>query len=1267
MKGRQINSSVTFITGIISGTVLMSAAISSQAAVSQSPLSLTVGVPPNIIFTLDESGSMSWGFVPDSIESQVISSSTITRLYAAPEYNSMYYNPKTQYITPPSFDTNGSRIELTTSFTNAPINGFRPNDGKLDLSDHYRPTGKEYRMPSGAHQRANNPSGDFSVSISLSSNGTATKSSNAGISFKVTRSGSNYTCIIEKSGPVLNTDNFSCSRNGSTYTALTPAYYYIFDNTLENCNDSKSNTNCYKLVFVKDNEKENFAIWYSFYRTRALATLSATSLAFAQLSPAVRLGWQNLALCTSLNGGDTKNCKDNKFRQYDAQHKGQFYSWLKDVYFNSSTPLPAAMKRAGEFLKEDVAWHKFPNARVSSDKNTSDNTYACRPSYHILMTDGMWNATTGNPSSFRHDGIDINLPDGKKYTQQRPYQDDTSSTLADLAMHYWATDLNTKLDNRISPYFSDKEGTDTEKYWNAKNDPATWQHMSNFIMGLGLTSSMNASGLPWEGDTFSGGYKALLDGTKSWPKASSGSNNNVYDLWHAAINSRGEFFSVDSPDAMVSAFDEILNRIAERKSTAARPAISSGLVIDDTATSVSYQTTYASDENWSGDLKRFSKKLVKNADDQYVIENTQDWSAQKQLPTPGGRTIKISNENGAGTSKLKDFTIGNAGDPEIKGSLAYALNINPEVAGESADGKWQQRLSYLRGDRSNEGSNASDFRQRTAVLGDLYGSSPVVVSGARYLEGFANRLEGHIGSDGTVAPGDSSYSAFLAKINGTAEGATKRTGRVYVGGNDGMLHGFNAETGVEEFAFIPTAVFDKLNKLTGKNYSHQFYVDGSPVVADIYDGTKWRTILVGTLRAGGKALFALDVTTPGSEQLLWEFDASDIEDKDAVKPGYSFPTPTIARLHNGRWAVVTGNGYENGASDGKAALYVIDAVTGELTKSLEISGTDGVANGLSSPVLADYNADGVADYAYAGDLQGNLWRFDLLGPNASPDRDLTEGGIYGDKNGDADSFKVSYGEKPMFTAASSKDAAAQTITAAPTLIRHPSRMGYLVIFGTGKFFEAEDKDGVKTHAQSIYGIWDTKTRGEPTSAFTIQRTHDEGEGNGHLVKQKIIEELTGTYTQGGSNPARTVSNNPVNWVDSDGNIQKYGWYLDLAVNESGFEGEMLIEKMSTLGQTVFFQTLVPNDDPCADGASNWTYALNPFTGGKTLFHAFDLRHVDDKNVVHVVSGIKQDGEGGITISQNPDSGFEACTGLVCQTIYPDPSSIGRQSWRVIGN
>lgn len=1244
------NHPVRILAGMTFGIALLHAA-TTHAAVSQSPLSLTVGVPPNIIFTLDDSGSMSWGFVPDSIESQVISGSsthTITRLYAAPEFNSLYYNPKIKYIAPPTFDGYGEKITLTTDFTSAPINGFRPNDGKLDLSKNYKPTGKEYRMPKGSHQQANSPLKDFRVEVKFSRNETITAKSAANIEFRVTRtSGSRYSCEILKSGPVLDTQGFSCSKNGNsdTYTASTPAYYYLFDETLPNC--QKGNENCYTLRFVEDHEKENFAVWYSFYRTRALATLSATSLAFADLSPEVRLGWQNLAQCTKLDGSDQTNCKDNKFRQYDSLHKGQFYSWLKDVYFNSGTPLPAAMIRAGEFLKQGVAWHKYPNTRDRAKENSADNTYACRPSYQIMMTDGMWNATSNNPSNFRHDNADFTLPDNTRYTKPQPYKDETPSTLADLAMHYWATDLNTNLENKLTPFMPSTAGSDTENYWNPRNDPATWQHMSNFIMGLGLTSSMNDSKLPWEGSTFSGkGFDALNNGT-AWPKASSGSSNNVYDLWHAAINSRGEFFSVDSPDAMVQAFEDILSRIAERKSTAARPAISSGLVVDDSITSVSYQTSYASDENWSGDLKRFSKKLVEvtspDGTTRTVLQNTEDWSAKSRLPAPADRTIKIASSTG-----LVDFIWDNAGDKSTANSLAYWLSDNPETAGYDGDDSGAHRLAYLRGDRSNEGAGITQLRPRTSVLGDLYASSPVSVSGARYLASFANRLEGHVGTE------NNSYSAFLARLNGTAENTVKRPGRVYVGGNDGMLHGFDSQTGVEKFAFIPTAVFSKLNKLTGKNYNHEFYVDGSPVVADVYDGNDWRTILVGTLRAGGKALFALDITTPGSEQLLWEFDATNIEG-EAVKPGYSFSRPTIARLHNGRWAVVTGNGYDNGATDGKAALYVIDAINGTLTKSLEVSGTQGSANGLSSPTLADYDADGVADYAYAGDLQGNLWRFDLLGS-------VSEGNLYGAKNGSTENFAVSYGGSPMFRARLGTAAAPviQPITAAPTLIRHPSMRGYLVLIGTGKFFEDTDKEGEKGHAQSIYGIWDTKTKAEATAANIITRSQ--------LAQQTITQEVTGTYSDGGTNPARIVSNNNIVWTTTtDGvtSINTYGWYLDLKAGNK-LEGEMLVEKMTTLGQTVFFQTLVPNDDPCSDGTSNWTYAINPYTGGKTLFHAFDLKHIVD-NVGNIVTAIKQDGEGGITLTQTPDNRYEACTGLHCETIFPDPSSLGRQTWRVVGN
>ncbi len=1261
MKGRLLNSSIQMLSSALFSVAALTAA-NAQAAVSQAPISLTVGVAPNLIFTLDNSGSMRWAFVPDSAGRENSGNGNLrnTRRGKSHHANPMYYNPDIAYILPVKTDQNGNATPYSTSFTAAHQNGFYPErNDTVNLSDNYKVSWNyetdskqnyrytdrvNYANPTGyIYNLAENPASDF------------------------------YTC---------SSYNWRNQCNGWSDRRQTGvhAYYYALKTT-QTCQEAheKNDDECYELKQPTTNaEKQNFAVWYSFYRTRALATISAANLAFNDLSPATRLTWQSLGTCSNLNGAS--NCNDNYLKEYSNTHKKNFIDWLRMVKFDQSTPLREALDKAGKFLQKDIAWQKYPNETDKEKKkqNVDENVYACRPSYHVLMTDGMWNGNNGNPTgTFNHDNRTITLPDGEVYTNStHPYADSTSNTLADLAMHYWATDLRPGKDgnaNRLKPFMPfDHDGDEKAAYWDPRNNPATWQHMVNFTMGLGLTQAMTDSKLPWEGNTFSGtGYNNLMKGTK-WPAASDSSDNNVYDLWHAALNSRGEFFSVDSPDAMVQAFADILTRIAERKSSAARPAISSGIIVGDTINSVSYQTSYASDEAWSGDLKRFSKKYIEQDDGTFQLVHSQDWSAQAKLPSAASRNIKIANPNGASASKLMDFKAGNAGNPATDGTLANLLNRNPEAKNDPTDDRWRDRLDYLRGDQSEEGGGETDFRERISVLGDMYGSSPVVVAGPRYLEGFANRLEGHLNEDGTVVDGDASYSAFIQKINtsnDSGEEPTQRTTRVYVGSNDGMLHGFDAETGVEEFAFIPTEVFPKLHKLTGKNYSHEFYVDGSPTVADIYDGdkSKWRTILVGTLRAGGKSLFALDVTKPGSEELLWEFDASDV-DENGVKPGFSFSKPTIARLHDGKWAVVTGNGYENGATDGKAALYIIDAATGDLTKSLEVAGNQGT-NGLSSPVLADYNADGIADYAYAGDLQGNLWRFDLLPTNNSDD----DGDGYADDQAPlasatlgtvtSEDFKVGYGGKPMFQARAGggENDAAQPITAAPTLVRHPSRIGNLVVFGTGKFFETEDKEGVKTHAQSVYGIWDTKTRAEPTSALTIKRDQ--------LVIQEITSEVTGTYTQGGTNPARIITNNPVEWTSAkDGvvSVKQYGWYLDLTVDGDDFEGEMVIEKISTLGQTLFFQSLVPNDDPCADGASNWTYALNPFTGGKTLFHAFDLRQVSDTGDTSVVSGIKQDGEGGITITQNPDGSYNACTGLVCEEIFPDPASIGRQTWRIVG-
>ncbi|WP_313038290.1 pilus assembly protein [Stutzerimonas nitrititolerans] len=1209
------------------GVILLSSA-NAFATVSQSPLSLTVGVPPNMLLTLDDSGSMRWAFAPDNKNGY-----STTRRAKSSTFNPLYYNPEASYQAPIVFDASGNENQLSTSFTSALVNGYNSSRGNLNLSDDYKvswtyvleeglPT--SYGYSSTSNRLAENPSSDFSCYVTnLNNRQEKTCDTDSGKVITIRRNNSGSGCTASADGWASG----DCSYNNSTgrYTGSwarkgVPGYYYIYDAT-NSANCTPDNESCYRLKFVENDEQQNFANWYSFYRNRGLATISAAALAFYDLSPAVRISWQGLGRCTSFNGNDS-NCRNNAFKAYSPEHKGQLYTWLQNINFNQSTYLPAAMKRAGEFFKTSTPWQKNPNGTG----NTTQNTYACRASYHIMMTDGLWNESVSAPSSFRHDAANFTLPDGRAYGQRAPYYDSQNNTLADLAMHYWATDLNPDLDNELPAYIPFKSGDTSTDYWDPRNDPATWQHMTNFMMGLGLTEAMDRPDILWEGGTHKGaGYDALLAGNANWPPASaSGGNNNVYDLWHAAINSRGEFFSVDSPETMVQAFDDILSRIADRKSTAARPAINSGQISTDendngTVKTVSYQTSYASDDNWSGDVKRFEKAWNSQSN---AFETTEIWSAKDKMPGWQNRKIMIAGNDNSG---MMDFSWDNAGSADTTGTLANLLSRDP-VNANVVDNLGKQRLEYLQGDRSGEGST---FRQRSSVLGDFYGSSPAVVSGPRYLINFTNRLEGN-----------TAYSDFATDI-------ATRTPRLYVGGNDGMLHGFNAQTGVEEFAFIPTAVFPKLNKLTGANYSHEFYVDGSPVVADVYDGEEWRTILVGTLKAGGKSIFALDITEPGSERLLWEFDDSSLPDDAEVKMGYSFSQPTIARLHTGTWTVVFGNGYESANNtNGKAALYIVDAMKGTLLKNLEVEGVDGIPNGLSTPKLADYNADGVADYAYAGDLQGNVWRFDLLRNGRSDSAPFT---TEDDSENVVSDFEVAYGGQPLFSAVADNGSTRQPITSAPSLVLHPSGFGYLVVFGTGKFFETGDKEGDKSIAQTVYGIWDKQTLGEEASNPNISRSS--------LQEQEIVTQTT-VEADGSSRQGLVLSNNNVSWQASDNQPAQNGWYLNLRQSD----GEMVVENMSQLGRTVFFQSLIPNDDPCGDGATNWTYAINPFTGGRTLHNAFDYKPTTDVGTTNI-SAVRQDGEGGGTLSQDSDGTYQYCTGQECVNIYPDPASLGRQSWR----
>lgn len=529
----------------------------------------------------------------------------------------------------------------------------------------------------------------------------------------------------------------------------------------------------------------------------------------------------------------------------------------------------------------------------------------------------------------------------------------------------------------------------------------------------------------------------------------------------------------------------------------------------------------------------------------------------------------------------------------------------------------------------------------SAIAAQSLTSQAITVSGARYLPSMANTLEGN-----------QAYSRFIEQV-------ASRRRQLYQVDTDGVLRAFDATTHQETYTFTSTALSTASADAAELSAAQDDYPAITPVVADIYNGTDWRTILVGTLGARGQGLFALDITDPDAIQLLWELDSnSDALQDVAVKLGYSFAQPTIARLHHGRWAVVTGNGYQaEGAESGAAALYLIDAVDGSLIKSLEVQSDLTQANGLSAPRLADYDADGIADYAYAGDLHGNLWRFDLLGEGATgPSVEPVSAGSYGAKSGSSSRFNLSYAGRPLFVATTTEDAIRQPITASPSLVPHPTGTGYLVVLGTGLHAGIESSIDASTLTHSLYGIWDRQTSGQATTTDTVTANQ--------LTRQTIsstslvLEQAADQQRQ-----ARVLSNHAIEWhtnFDTTQSVKQRGWRLDLKTAGAP-TGEMLLDTMRTLGSMLLAKTQALD----SSGVQQWLYAINPSTGGATGHHAFALQTPE----VGVVSGVEFAASApgaGFTL-QNSEEGFVVKSDNDQARIAAPPESMGRQSWRMVSS
>ncbi|WP_444918936.1 pilus assembly protein [Microbulbifer sp. JMSA003] len=463
------------------------------------------------------------------------------------------------------------------------------------------------------------------------------------------------------------------------------------------------------------------------------------------------------------------------------------------------------------------------------------------------------------------------------------------------------------------------------------------------------------------------------------------------------------------------------------------------------------------------------------------------------------------------------------------------LSINSTLSSGTTDNRVADRIAYLRGDRAGEGGETDEFRIRESRLGDIVNSSPIYVG--KPSEGWSE----------ASFPGNDSYQAFVEKN-------TSRTPMVYVGANDGFLHGFNAKStgadmGQEIMAYLPAAVLsatagEGVHALSSQFYGHEFYVDGTPTVRDVYIDDEWKSILVGGLGAGGKGYFALDVTDPSKFSadnadsiVLWEFS-------NATNLGFTFSRPQIGRLPNGKWAAIFGNGYNSSSGDAGLFIVYLDGKDkdGDSFKYISTGiGSSNDQNGLSSPAIADENKDGTIDRIYAGDLRGNMWAFDVSDESAS-------------------NWAVA-GNAPLFSAPG------KAITAAPALARNDEAAGLIVAFGTGQYLVAGDTTDL--NAGTYYVIADN---------------------NKYSLTESDLQLRTLVLDDTGIVPIRTVEGEEFTWET------KSGWYMPLQVGSGTIGGERVISRGSVQGNKIYFNTIIPSGQMCAAGGSGWLMSTNLFTG-----------------------------------------------------------------------
>jgi len=910
-------------------------------------------------------------------------------------------------------------------------------------------------------------------------------------------------------------------------------------------------------------ELQNFANWLQYYRSRMLMAKGAVAGAFAKQGTGVRVGF-----------GTINNTVQLGVRQFSGTNREAFYNQLYPVARSTSgTPLRDAVDKVGQYFQRSNVGNPWAEDPASAAIGTE---YSCRRSFHILSTDGFWNGSPVTSAANNNNDLfsgstpanakGVSFPYSNATTSDFtiwPFADGNSSTLADVAAYYWKEDLRGSLVNNVPT---------------STRDPAFWQHLSMFTVGLGITGTglvtETTGGATANIATQKGREKLITDRTElTWTNPTANAASTGDDLIHASMNGRGLFFSASNPKTLsnnlAAALSEAGNTVGDFASVAAdSPQLSANGNV--------YQATF-SPSRWYGRLYSFQQSASGVVDNKPTnlpsINTTQMWEASNVMKAPSDRNIFTSSST-SGSGAM--FTWAGLTTPQ-QGKIGTVDVLN-----------------YLRGDASQEVANGGSFRDRNrytvtaggapgGVLGDIVNSTPLKGPDAG---GGYERLSS------TADP--AAQSTYAEYRSGTKLDNMRNS--MYLGANDGMLHAFNLTDGIERFAYVPNAVYEVPRSTTGTEKklqllatdlsgTHRYTVDGPPNISDAFLGGAWKTVLTSSNGAGARGIFAIDVSNPAvggtdgfdTSKLMWEFTEADNADM-----GYVLGYPHVVRMADSAktWAVIFGNGYDS--TNGQAKLFILKLSDGSVLSEIAVGAAGN--NGLSQPNFI-LNGNREVTAIYAGDLKGNLWKFDVSNS---------------DSNLWAPAFGTAGDYKPLFTAISKTTGTAQPISVMPEITANPAG-GAMLTFGTGKLFETSDTalatsvpPNVNLLApQSIYGIWDKPSE---TTGITITVA------NRSTVLQSHITPIIAATDDFGATGSEVPS------------TSQRGWFIDLAS-----DGERVNLTAQQVRNVLFVVANTPVSDPCANGGTSRLFALDPVTGAMPKFPVFDvnkdgvIKPADDKD------------------------------------------------------